>query len=57
MNDYILRLYRLGIPMHEALRIYEDFKRYYNEDALEEYISDMERDHYVDRIQSKPCWT
>lgn len=47
MTDYICRLERIGIAAHEAYRIVFDFLKNFGVVALEDYITEMERDCYV----------
>ena len=55
-NDYLNRLRKLGFKPHEAVRIIEDFHKYFNEEYLELLITSMETENYVARIQSKSLW-
>lgn len=44
MDEYITRLYRCGIPMHDAWMICQDFRKSFSLEALEEYVAEIERD-------------
>lgn len=50
METYIRRLERIGISAPRAYQIVWDFLKNFGHDALNEYISDLEREAYVDRI-------
>lgn len=47
MYEYIGRLERIGVSAHEAYQIVFDFLKNFGVDALELYITDMERERYV----------
>lgn len=49
-NSYVMRLIRIGIPIHDAYKIIFDFIKNFGTKGLEEYISDLERNAYVGRI-------
>lgn len=46
MTEYVEKLCRLGIPACNAVCIVEDFLKNFGTTALDEYISDLERDSY-----------
>lgn len=46
MTEYVEKLCRLGIPACNAVCIVEDFLKNFGTIALDEYISDLERDSY-----------
>lgn len=48
MSDFINRLNRCGMPMHEAYRTAWDFVKCFGEKALEEFVKDVEANCYVD---------
>lgn len=57
MNEYIKRLQRTGMAPHEALRLVKAMIKDYGYREMEELTASMEKDAYVDRVQSKPHGT
>ena len=46
MNEYVIRLERIGIAAHEAYRIVYDFLKNFGYDALDAYIESLEEEYY-----------
>ena len=57
MNEYIERLVRCGIAIHDAVRLYYSFIREFGITALEEYLVSLEGDSYVAGIEFEPNLT
>ena len=57
MNEYIERLVRCGIAIHDAVRLYCSFLKEFDLTALEDYLVSLEGDSYVAGIELKPNLT
>lgn len=47
MAEYIARLKALGFKSHEALRICESFHKYFDLKHLNDFIEELESEHFV----------
>lgn len=54
MNEKVERLIRCGFAPHDALRMCKAMVKDFGFKELEDFVSSVEGDVYVGRIQSKP---
>lgn len=52
MNIFIERLHRCGFPMHTAYKTVHEFIKNFGFEALAEFVEAIERDCYVEAVQS-----
>ena len=55
INNFIERLKRCGFSISEATRTAYDMQKNFGWGGLEDFVSSIEEDYYVDRIQPKSC--
>lgn len=56
MSEYIERLMRCGYSADRAISTYRDFLKNFTIADLDIYVRQVEKDNYVDLLQSEPNW-